>query len=508
MALDSDSNLIQPLQEAIVATEPVTDQSLSMNREAVAKGFAWTAGFGFIAKVVYPLVGLYISRTLGPTILGVASLLQMTLQLSEVVRDAGLTQTFLAEPEMDRRRESIYTGLALTTGAIPALVVLLMTPFLARFFNQPELTWSLPVVSACLVINALGTVPNAMLLRKADLRRQGMIGLVSGGLTLAVTVLLVVLGFGFRALVAQLALGCVLGLLLTIRAEPLTGIRFAAADLRATFGRSRALLGANLINNVFLLCDIFVIQKLVGPKAAGLYNTAQNIAYKPADLVLFPLSKTLMVAFSQSSGDPARLSRAYYRSLVAIVLLLLPLYAFIGLNADGVIGLLLGPKFLGGIPVLQVLSIYLACRTLGNISGNALVPAGKHHWTFWPWLVAIGVTSVGVSMCVNRPSLMGIVWSFTLGAVAVYVLILSMAVYVIRPAPELRVRLFKAIIAAGCTSVLLLLLSLTPLPVFVRLGVCLIVAPIVHIALTGAVFAGKPSAYMSKQGLLEFWRTL
>lgn len=505
----ADPNLIQPLQEAIVTTEPTSTQSLTMNREAVAKGFAWTAGFGFIAKVLFPLVSIFfISRVLGPTILGVASLLQMTLQLSEVIRDAGLTQTFLAESEVDRRREATYTGLAFVTGLVPAIVVLALTPFLTGFFREPVLIWSLPVVSGCLVLNSLGTIPNAMLLRKADLRRQGMIGLVSGGVTLTATVILVALGFGFTALVVQLGLGCVLGLILTIAVEPLRGIRFDWSELSSTFRRSRALLGANLINNVFLLCDIFVIQRLVGSKASGLYNTAQNIAYKPADLILFPLSKTLMVAFSQSSGDPERLARAYYRSLIAIVLLLLPAYAFIGLNADGIIGLLLGPKFQGGAPVLAVLSIYLACRTLGNISGNALVPAGKHYWTLWPWFIAIAITGAGVAACVAHPSLMGIVWSFTLGAVAVYLLIFGMAVSVIRPTEDLKVRLLRSLFVSACTSGVLLGLAISPLPIFVRLVVCVIIAPIVQIVMIGLVFARKATAYMSSGGLREFWRAL
>lgn len=500
--------LIQPLQEALLSTEPASDQPLAMNREAAAKGFAWSAGFSFVAKVVFPLAGLYISRTLGPVILGIASLLQMTLQLSEVIRDAGLTQTFLAEPEIDRLKESTYTGLALLTGVVPALGVLILTPFLASFFRQPELIWALPFIALCLVLNSIGTVPNAMLLRKAQFRRQGMIGLAAGGVTLAVTIVLVFLGFGFRALVVQFVLGCTLGLLFTLRLEPLTGIRFDRHEIRATFRRTRALLGANLINNVFLLCDIFVIQKLVGPKAAGLYNSAQNIAYKPADLILFPLSKTLMVAFSQSGSDRSKLSRAYYRSLSAIVLLVLPIYAFIGLNADGIMKLLLGPKFVGGIPVLQVLSIYLACRTLGNISGNALVPAGKHHWTLWPWFLAILVTGAGLAVCAGHPSLMAIVWSFTAGAIAVYVLTFMLAVRLIRPEPEHLSRLLRSVLPTFGTSLVLLLIAVSPLGSIPRLFAGVLLSPLVQLGLIGTVFEGNALAYMSRRGLSNLWRSL
>jgi O-antigen/teichoic acid export membrane protein len=507
---------IAPVQEAVAATEP-GNEALALNRESAARGFAWTAGFSFVAKVIYPLAGLYISRTLGPTILGIAAMLQMTMQLSEVIRDAGLTQTFLAEVEMDRKKETIYTGLALLTGLVPALLVLILTPAMASFFDESELKWALPFVAVCLVLNALGTVPNAMLLRRAELKRQGMVGLVSGGVTLAITILLVVLGLGFKALVAQLVIGSVLGLALTLKIEPLRGIAFDRLHIGNTFKRSRALLGANLINNVFLLCDIFVIQKVVGAHAAGLYNTAQNIAYKPADLILFPMSKTLMVAFSQSSGDPARLARAYYRSLAAIALIVLPLYVLIAFNADAIIGILLGKQFLGGVPVLQALCIYLAFRTFGNISGNALVPAGKHHWTLWPWFLAIGITMAGVAFCATylkgrgggeETMLMGIVWSFTGGAIAVYALIFALAVYAIRPQSDEYRRVIPAFGITLMTSLVVVILFSLGLPPTVRLLLCLVLAPIIQLGAAGKAFENKSSAYLDRNGLRTLWARL
>jgi PST family polysaccharide transporter len=445
---------------------------------------------------------------LGPTVLGIASVLQMTLQLSEVVRDAGLTQTFLLEPDAGRERSATYAGLALLSGAVPALAVLALTPALSVFFRQPELLWALPFVALCLVLNSLGTVPNALLLRKAEFRLQGMIGLTAGGITLALTIVLVALGFGFRALVAQLVVGSLLGLVLTLRVQPLTGVRLEWKAIAATFRRARVLLGANLINNVFLLCDIFVIQRLVGAKAAGLYNSAQNIAYKPADLILFPLSRTLMVAFSQSKDDPQKLAKAYYRSLTAIVLLVLPIYAFLASNADGIILVLLGPAFAGGIPVLKVLTLYLAFRTLGNISGNALIPLGRHHWTLWPWVLAIGITGAGVAACSQRPSLMWIVWSFTLGAVAVYSLILTLALVSIRPEKKSLVRVVAALAPlAGTWSLLMLLCTLNVTPQMRLLASC-VVFPTAQLAFMGMVFVGSPLAYMTRSGLRELWRSL
>ncbi|HWD37699.1 MAG TPA: oligosaccharide flippase family protein [Fimbriimonas sp.] len=494
--------------DAVLATEPVGDQPLAMSREAVAAGFAWTAGLNVIARVVFPLAGIYISRTLGPTILGIASLLQMTMSFGEIMGNAGLGQTLIAEPDLDARKRANFNGLAILTGSVPPLIILALTPFLTGFFRQPELIWSLPVVAGCLFLNALASMSGAAMLRKGQFKEQGMIGIVSGGISMILSIVLVSLGFGFKALVIQFSTTCLIGVGLTLKAEPLGKVCFAAKEIAATFKKTYALLGANLINNVFLLFDIFVIQKMVGPTAAGLYNSSQNIAYKPADLILFPLSKTLMVAFGQNSTDQQRLARAYWRAITAVVLLIVPMYVFIGLNSGGIILGLLGPKFSGGVPVLAVLSLYLGFRTFGNVSGNALVPAGKHKWTFYPWVMALVVTIGGLALIARAPTLMGIVWCFTAGALTVYTLIFAIAAMTFRLNPDQGKRFKKAALITASTGAVVAAMQFLPLNLYLILAASALVAPIIHLGFIGLAFEGKWFAYFYKPGLRRLWRSL
>jgi O-antigen/teichoic acid export membrane protein len=300
---------------------------------------------------------------------------------------------------------------------------------------------------------------------------------------------------------------CTSNLLLTLRAQKFTTPNFDWELIRSRAKKSRALLGANVLNNLFLLTDIFVITKMVGATASGLYNTAQNIAYKPLDLILFPLGKTLMVAFGQTK-DPARLAEVYWRSINAIVLLLLPLYAFIALNSSGLILLLLGEKFAGGIPVLTVLCLYLASRTLGSISGNALVPIGRHAWTLYPWALALVITTVGVVLVAPHPTLMGIVWSFTAGAMGVYFSIFGLAAYWLRPGKQGVNGLLKATLASGTSCALMLGLHYWPAPPIVRLLASLPFVGIIHLAVAGLILERDAVVFVSPSGLRRLYRAL
>lgn len=480
-----------------------------MDRAAVARGAAWVSFFNFVAKVVFPLGTLFITRKLGPAVVGAFALIQMTIEISDVIRDAGLTQNYLVEKELDHRKEATYAGLSLLTGLVPAVLVLLLTIPMANFFHQPEYLYALPFAALCLVFSALGTVPNARMLRKADLKRQGTYGIVAGGAGLLLTLFLVRgLGMGFPALVIQMVFASVLSLVLVLRVEPLPGLRASREDAKALFKRSRALLGANLLNNLFLLSDVFVIKRLVGDVAVGYYNTAQNIGYKPFHLITQPLGRTLQIAFSQSAGDIPKLARAYYRALAAVVLFVLPIYVFIGFGSPTIVLVLLGEKFRGDIPVLSVLCLYLAFRTVGNISGNALVPAGKHAWTLYPWYGALAVTGAGVWWASRAPTLMNLVWAYVAGALVVYTAIAALAVRFIPGDRELYLRVGRAAAVSVLTSLLIAGLFQIPIVHWGRFLLAFFVGGAVHLLLVGRVYGVPGLRVFSKEGVKSVWRSL
>lgn len=496
-----------PLVERI---EPDDVRGVPMDRTAVAKGFAWTALFSLVGKIVFPLAGiLLIARKLGPGVTGVVGLMQTTLMIADVIRDAGLTQSYLVEKTLDRAKEASYGGLALITGLLPTAVLLALTVPMARYFEQPALLYAIPWTAACLLMSTLMTIPNARLLRKGEIRVQGLLNVVANGVALLVAAVLVRgFGLGVPALVAQMVVGGFVNLLLTLRREPLPGIRIEWASLVDVFRRSRALLGANLLNNLFLFTDILFIQRLAGTQAVGLYNSAQNIAYKPADLISFPLSRTLSVAFSQSSGDLPKLARAYYRSVAAIVLFVIPIYVFIGLGSDTIVRLLYGPKYLGAIPVLSALSIYLAFRTLGNISGNALVPAGRHAWTLYPWFAALAATGAGLWYVSKSPSLMGVVWSYVAGSVVVYGLIFLLTLWFVRGDRGLYLRVGRAAATTAATSLVILACFQVPVVGWLRFLLAGALGLLVHLVAIGLGYGLGAFGVMSKSGVREAWSRL
>jgi O-antigen/teichoic acid export membrane protein len=517
---------IEPVTEGILLETPSSDVNVGvpmpanenveniskMDRRAVERGFAWTAFFSIFSKVLFPLFGLYISRHLGPGPVGIGGMLIQIIAISEVLRDAGLSQTYMVDHEIDKKKLGSYMAMALMTGFVPAIILLALTPTLTRFFETPELAYALPLVAFVVLMNSATTIPAAKMLKEGRMKEQGLIGVIAGGVALATCIVMVRMGIGFPAIMTQIIVAPIIANAVIFWRSPVTSLHWSWDATKETFRKSGSLLLANGINNLFLQADLFVITKFINTNASGLYNTAQNIAYKPADLISFPLAKVLMVAFGQNTKDLPKLAVNYTRAITAVLIFVTPIYIAIGFCSDAIIWLLYADKFVGSIPVMSILSVYLAARTLGNVAGHALVPAGKHAWTLYPWLLAIAVTLGGLWYFYSpkwpHMPLETIVWCFTAGALCVYILIVFVAFYFLKPQGEAVQRLKKALGTTAATGLLILAIHLLPISMYWRLGMTLTIAPIFHFALVGTLFEGSWKAYLHRGGPKQLLRSL
>ena len=235
-----------------------------MNKAAVASGTAWTSLATLVAKLVFPLVGLYVTRTLGPDINGQFALLTLLVGLADVIRDGGLTQTYLVEKAPTEADERQYNAAALLTGLVPALLILDATRWAPAFFGAPFLSYALPFTALAVACQTLTTMPNARLLRAGRFRESAILNLSVGAGSLFLCVLLVRMGAGVNALLTQLVTGPVVGAIALRLLVPSYGYAFARGPIVARLRRSGILIVTNLVNNVFIMSDVFVIQRALG----------------------------------------------------------------------------------------------------------------------------------------------------------------------------------------------------------------------------------------------------
>lgn len=478
-----------------------------MNRQEVARGFAWNVLFGFVNKALFPLIGIVIARELGPDQLGIYVTIAAVLSVTEIFRDAGLGVTYIADKDAEEQ-EGIFVSLALVFGLIMGAALFLARGWLESVFRMPGLAWGLAMASIAVAMNGLATIPANKLQKQARFREAGFADTSATLLSYGVALPLVFTGYGFVGLVWQLLSRAILSLGFHLYLARIKPPSWNAENGKRILRLSVAAMLNNLAYTVYTLCDTALIAYLFGKKGAGLYGVAYNVAVKPLDFITFPLGRTLLVAFSQSSEDRARLAHIFCRSMAAVLLVSVPLYGFFVIFAEPIIVGLYSDSYDGAVAPFAMLSAYLFCRSFGNLAGNAVFALGRPSFNVFSWIP--GYLICGIGLWINRESLTLVsatAW-ISGGAIAVYLVNTSFAFGLLKPARKDYEKISRSAVTGLASLAFMACAWLLPIGLWWRFGLGLSIGTLCQLLMVGISYGGSWSACLSKGGLKRVWSSL
>jgi len=479
-----------------------------LDRSAFASGFLWTLLSTVVSRALLPVFGILIARVLGPETFGLYSVLLTLIAVFDVFRDAGLALTYVADEKLDDARRGAYATVAILTGGAMAGAMALAEPWLRVWFKFQAEPWAIPVAAAVLLANAFTSVPTAALLKAGRFRETSLSEIVPSAISYVVAFALVWAGWGFEALLVQLALRTVLFVAMTNRYAPMPKPGWDWHLVGDVFRKSNALLFSNILWTLYNLADQILIGRFLTQAAAGFNGVARNLALRPVEFVTIPLNRTMYVAVSGEPGDRSRAAKYLWSSVSVAVLFALPLYVGMALFAQPIILFLYGGAFAGAIPALQIVCGFYATRAVGMLAASALTAIGRASLTVYGWVAAYGVAGVGLYANWSSLDLLTVVSWLAWGGLAIYGPMVAAALFLIPPGSSERGKLIGAVCATLASGAVMGACSLLPIPLGAALGVAAVAGPAIHLAVAGLLRQRHPLAYFSKDGVRRLWRDL
>ncbi len=472
-----------------------------LGRKEVAKGFAWITSMNVAAKFFFAVFQLFFYRLLGPGQMGVPAVLIPIYMICESLRDAGLALTYVADHKGGGEREGQYASLAMINAVFFAAIIFLVRGFLVTLFRAYELDWGLQMVALAILLTGFSTIPANKLQKNARFRDASLVDVGSTVLSLSGAIVLVSMGWGYKALVWQFVLKSVFFTLGCWLIEP---VRFTwiRRDVVSAVWKHAS---HNLLNNIsftfYTVADNLLVTRLFGLIAVGNYNAAYTFGMKPVDFFSSPLAKTLLIAYTRKSHDLEALTTAFVRTIALSLLAMAPLYALIGAFAKTITVLLLSSKFHAAGPILAVLVPYCAFRSVGLLCGNVLVAMNRPVLNVYGWICAY-VVVIG-TLLLNRDhlSLNLVVEALTVGAMTVYTVTGIAAFSVLRPKGENALKLWRSLGLASASVMLACGATWLPFSDKVNLAIGSGTVGLLLAVGMGVIYAKSPGACFSKSGL-------
>lgn len=347
-------------------------------KKKTASGMLWSAVERFSTQGVQFLFGIILARILAPADYGVIAMLTIFLMISQTFIDSGFGNALIRK--LDRTEKDMATVFFFNIFmAVACYAVIFFTaPFIAAFYEMPELSTVLRVLALRLIIQSFSIIQTINLTIRLDFKKQAKVSLTSAVLSGAVGIFLAYRGYGVWALVYQALCGTTFSAILywiVARWRPCTF--FSGESFRYLFGFGSKLLASGLLDTVYNNIYPLVIGKFYSPAQLGGFSKAQHFASFPSSNITGILQRVSFPVLSSLQKEPERLRSGYLKFIDSSTLLIFPLMMGLLALSKPLTLLLLTEKWSGMIILLQLFCLSMMWYPVHAINLNLLQVLGR-----------------------------------------------------------------------------------------------------------------------------------
>ncbi|HEY6560048.1 MAG TPA: lipopolysaccharide biosynthesis protein [Polyangiaceae bacterium] len=313
---------------------------------------------------------LLLARVLAPEHFGVVGMALAFTGFIGLFKDMGLSTATIQSSTITARQVSqLFWINALFSGAL-ALLIVLSAPLIAAYYRESALTPIVRVLGLTFMIDGLSIQHMALLRRRMLFARAAVVDLLGTVAGLGSAIALALSDYGPWALVYKLPIGAsvtALGAWIACDFRPELSAR--VGEVRALLGFGSNLTGFSLINYLARNVDNMLIGRYYGAHALGLYQKAYDLLMLPLRQINTPVSEVAIPSLSRLYDDPERYRRAFLAMFEKVLLLTMPLGAFLMAASDWIIILVLGPAWGEAGPIFFWMGMLTFTQPAANATG-------------------------------------------------------------------------------------------------------------------------------------------
>ncbi|MBC2605827.1 lipopolysaccharide biosynthesis protein [Pelagicoccus albus] len=309
---------------------------------------------GLLATV---LATALLARILSPYDFGIVAFASIATGLITLFQDLGLASASIQKRDITDQHLSNLLWVNLLLSVFLVMLAWILSNPAETFFEMKGLAAIIAVSSLGLPLSALGSIHNAILLRRMQQKTAAYRGLVSTVTSLAIAVILALAGAGYWALVSiPLSRAATQTILIWTLVNWLPSAPKDLTKSKSLFAFGANVTSFNFINYFSRKADDAIIGFSFGTIALGFYSKAYDLLLLPIQQINSPLSNAVIPALSRLQDQPYNYRKLYETSIEGISLLSAPLIFFSTFYAHSIIELFLGSQWSDSALIYQLLS--------------------------------------------------------------------------------------------------------------------------------------------------------
>lgn len=289
---------------------------------------------------------IILARLLTPIDFGLITMVTTFSLLLQNFGGNGFTEAIIQKEDINHKMISTLFWVNGAIMSVLTLLLILMAPFLAWFYNSPQLKTITIGVAISIIAAGMSTIHMSILRRNMQFYLTSGIEVAARTLSILVAIILAWMGWGYWALVVNIViypLVVAIGGWLFCSWRP--GKPGPFREILPILEFALHIYGNFTLNYFSRNIDKLLIGWRHGAQPLGYYKKAYDLFALPANQLISPLSNVALSALSRLIHEPENYHRYYLNALSIIAFIGMPLSAMLTLSGIDIILLVLGPQW-------------------------------------------------------------------------------------------------------------------------------------------------------------------
>ena len=396
-------------------------------KKAAIKGARWGFIENFSSLAITFVVAFVLQRWfLSPKEFGLIGHLSFFIAISISLIDSGFSAAIIRKKEPLKEDLSTTFVLNLSVSLLCFLLLFFTAPYIASYFEEPQLQPLLRVLSIVLILNAVSIIQRVLIIKAIDFKRLTICSVVSAILSGVVGIGMAFMGYGVWSLVGQqITKQLVQSLMLWILGSWKPSFRFSVKSFRELFSYGSNVMFTGLLDTFFKNIYFPVIGKSYGTAILGQYTTSD----KYNNITSYNLSQIVQrVSFpvlSKAQDSDQRLKEVFRTILKVAMFASVFISFFLSAVSRAFIVGLIGEKWLMAASILSITCLAGAFYPAQGLYQNLLQIKGKMRCFLAIEILKKVLMAISIVLGIIFKSLQVLLW----GMVAASILTLLVNAY-------------------------------------------------------------------------------
>ena len=353
----------------------MTEQSL---KDKTIRGVGWSAADTFVAQGVTFVVGIVLARLLSPEEYGLIGIVTIFTNVMLGIVDSGFSNSLIRKQEVVDEDYSTLFFFNFIVSIILFGLLFIGAPWIANFFDRPQLVPLVRVMGILLILQAFSIVQNTILSRKIDFKTKTKASVVSAVVSGVIGITMAYAGFGVWSLVSQqLSRQLVYSGMLWTLNKWCPKLMISVKSMRYMWGFGWKLLVSSLLDNIWKELYQVVVGKFYNPYTLGQYTRSQQYASIFSTNLTAIVQRVSYPVLSQVQDEKERMLNAYRRVIKVTMFVTAITMISLAAVAGPLIYCLIGPQWEMAASFLPLICVSMSLYPLHALNLNMLQIQGR-----------------------------------------------------------------------------------------------------------------------------------